>query len=437
MHIKLGGKSLNQSIILAKRIMNDKNSQQRNEKKHRKLIRSPEKLSPCEFDPFYNPSLLSASANVFINTNQFQPTTNHSRSSPTKTYNDQFPPQQQFWFNNESPQHQQFSSNATLPPSSSSPSIALHRKPSITIKYSKDDDLHHTSSTSSLAHHQKISKSIDLNHPFIMTSSTISSEMKDQMSNNFLINFPGCYDVNTSSSTLSLKNQQHQQQQQIIEKNLSPFNYNDEFNNSSNVYNTTKSTDIYHQSSPVSQSSLNLNLIVNQHQQQQQQQQIIPKSICGGQIVFNSNNPFLNDNFDSITSDISGNDGNKLDNFFNIDDSNDSELLFLSDEVTTTTTIEHGMLMKENDDNLNEQDEQVLKNKREKFSNASPTMKICLVVSPPTNKLFQVSIFDCDTKSYRFIFCRFWRLSFFSILLPFCTFLEGYKKNKFFRLPSR
>ncbi|XP_070495014.1 uncharacterized protein [Chironomus tepperi] len=366
--------------------MNEKNPQQRNEKKHRKLIRSPEKLSPCDFDPFYNPSLLSASANVFINTNQFQPTTNHSRSSPTKTYNDQFPPQQQIWFNNESPQHQQFSSNATLPPSSSSPSIALHRKPSITIKYSKDDDLHHTSSTSSPALHQKISKSIDLNHPFIMTSSTISSEMKDQMSNNFLINFPGCYDVNSSSSSLSLKNQQ-QHQQQIIEKNLSPFNYNDEFNNSSNVYNT-KSTDIYHQSSPVSQSSLNLNLIVNQHQQQQQQ--IISNSICGGQIVFNSNNPFLNDNFDSITNDISGNDGNKLDNFFNIHDSNDSELLFLSDEVTTTTTIEHGTMMKENDDNLNQQDEQALKNKREKFSNASPTMKICLVVSPPTNKLFQL-----------------------------------------------
>ena len=419
MHIKLGGISLKHSIILAKRIMNDKNPQQRNEKKHRKLIRSPEKLSPCDFDPFYNPSLLSASANVFINTNQFQPTTNHSRSSPTKTYNDQFPPQQQIWFNNESPQHQQFSSNATLPPSSSSPSIALHRKPSITIKYSKDDDLHHTSSTSSLAHlahHQKISKSIDLNHPFIVTSSTISSEMKDQMSNNFLINFPGCCDVNTSSSSsLSLKNQQ--QQQQIIEKNLSPFNYNDEFNNSSNVYNTTKSTDIYHQSS---QSSLNLNLIVNQHHQQQQQ--IIPNSFGGGQIVFNSNNPFLNDNFDSITSDISGNDGNKLDNFFNINDSSDSELLFLSDEVTTATTT----LMKENDDNLNQQDEQVLKNKREKFSNASPTMKICLVVSPPTNKLFQVSIFDCDTKTYQFLFCRFCEAFFLSFLLPcFAQFMRG------------
>lgn len=368
--------------------MNDKSPQQRNEKKHRKLVRSPEKLSPCDFDPFYNPSLLSASTNVFINQYQTKTatttTTNQNRSSPTKTYNDQFPPQsqQQIWISNESPNHQYiYHQHTSLPPSSSTPSIALHRKPSITIRtISKDDETIKSSPSppSSLAHHQTISKSIDLDHPF-MTSSTISSEMKDQMSNNFLINFPQCYDVTSSS-----KNQQQQQQQQqqyIIEKNLSPFNFNDEF--------TTNSSNIHHnQSSSISQSSLNLNLIANQ-------QQVISDSICGSQIVFNSNNPFLSDNFDCITTDNGGN--KKFDNFFNIDDSNDTELLFLSasDEVmtTTTTTTTTAVMKDENEEDLNQQDEHSLKNKREKFSNASPTMKICLVVSPPTNKTFQVS--DC------------------------------------------
>lgn len=362
--------------------MNDKNTQQRNDKKHRKLVRSPEKLSPCDFDPFFNPSLLSASANVLIN--QFQTTTTttaatnqKNRSSPTKNYNDQFPPPQQqlFWLSNESPQQ---ISNTSLPPSSSTPSIALHRKPSITIRtISKDDDIitpptleqHHHHH-----HHQSISKSIDLTHPFT-TSSTISSEMKDQMSNNFLINFPRCYDVSSSQSLN--KNQQHQ----VIDKNLSPFNYNDEFTtNSSNVYNN--------QSSPVSQSSLNLNLLANQ---QQQQQQVTSNS---GHIVFSSNNPFLNDNFDSIMTDTSGDCGH---NFFNIDDSNDSEVLVLtSDEVVTTTT---RTKLLNDDDDLNQEDEQSLKNKREKFSTASPTMKICLVVSPPTNKTFQVSNLMCSTKA--------------------------------------
>lgn len=234
--------------------MCDKNLHQRNEKKHRKLVRSPEKLSPCDIDPFANPALLTASTNIFINaTNEFQTTKNqqNSRTSPTKScYNDQFPPQQ-VRFNNDSPahthqqqqylqqQHQhQYFPISTLPPSSSSPSIALHRKPSITIKYSKDDDLNQSPA---LSHRQQISKSIDSNHPFIMPSSTISSEMKDQLSNNFLINFPGLYNPNSSPSLIlssSLINshpqqQQHHntQQQQLIEKNLSPFNYNnDEFN---------------------------------------------------------------------------------------------------------------------------------------------------------------------------------------------------------------
>jgi hypothetical protein len=101
-----------------------------------------------------------------------------------------------------------------------------------------------------------------------------------------------------------------------------------------------------------------------------------------GQMIFNSNNPFLNDDFDAIVSD-GGNCG--AENFFNVD--NKSDLFFLPS--TSSVDTNNGMSRNESE----EQDEQLLKNKREKFSNASPTMKICLVVSPPTNKLFQVSQF--------------------------------------------
>ncbi len=96
------------------------------------------------------------------------------------------------------------------------------------------------------------------------------------------------------------------------------------------------------------------------------------------QHVFHSNNPFLCDNFDDANScDVVGEE-----NFFNVDDSADTELLFLpDDELTTSVTTKN-----------DEIESQLLKNKREKFSNASPTMKFCLlVVSPPSNKLFQVS----------------------------------------------
>lgn len=293
--------------------------QQRNEKKHRKLVRSPEKLSPCDYDSYPNPSLLSASTNVFT-TNPIpasSPSSNH-RSSPTKllsntkTFNDQFPPptqHQQVW-----KEQQHF---ITIPPSSSAPSIALHRKPSITIKYSKDENLPRNESNAD-------QKSNNNN-----TSSRNSHE-------NFLINFNA---------------DQHQ--------NLSPFNYDEIISSNCDIHHTQLPS-----SSPTS-ASLNLNLINQSHFDTQSPQKI----------VFHSNNPFLCDNFDDASScDVGGGE-----NFFNVDDTNDTELLFLPDDELTT----------KND----EIETQLLKNKREKFSNASPTMKFCLlVVSPPSNKLFQVSV---------------------------------------------
>lgn len=324
--------------------------QQRNDKKHRKLVRSPEKLSPCDLDPSFNPSFLSSSKNIFTAIQS------NSRSSPTRSYNDQFPPQQ-VWLNSNIPSNVDHSTPpssapSSLPFSSSTPSIALYRKPSITIKYSRDEGNKSETSShghqSSLTHHQKISKSIDSNHPFPNTIST--TEHADQMSNNFLTNF---------ENVQRCLNKAAEKQQ-----SMNFFGIADDVSGST----VTSTCDIFQQQifahSPTSQ-SLNLNLINQIHNE---------TSATGGQIVFSKNNPFLNDTFDAITT-HEDEGGGKIDaSFFNVDDSHESELLFLNEDAVACADI----------------DENSVRNKREKFSNAS-TMKICLVVSPPTNKMFQVS----------------------------------------------
>lgn len=336
-----------------------KTSHQRNDKKHRKLVRSPEKLSPCDLDPSFNPSFLSSSTNIFTAIQS------NSRSSPTRSYNDQFPPQQ-VWLSSNLPSNVDHSTASSapssLPFSSSSPTIALYRKPSITIKYSRDEGNKSETSShghqSSLAHHQKISKSIDSNHPFPNTIST--TEHADQMSNNFLTNFE-----NVQKSLHTIEKKQKQQNQ----PSLNLFGFTDNFHSS----NHATACDIFQQQqtiahSPTSQ-SLNLNLINQIHNE---------SGACktGGQIVFNKNNPFLNDTFDAIIA-HEDEGGGKIDaSFFNVDDSNESDMLFMTEKGSNEASIDI--------------DENSLKNKREKFSNAS-TMKICLVVSPPTNKIFQVS----------------------------------------------
>jgi hypothetical protein len=349
--------------------------QQRNDKKHRKLVRSPEKLSPCDLDPSFNPSFLSSSTNIFTAIQS------NSRSSPTRSYNDQFPPQQ-VWLNSNIPSnvdHSTAPSSApsSLPFSSSTPSIALYRKPSITIKYSRDEGNKSETPShghqSSLAHHQKISKSIDSNHPFPKTIST--TEHADQMSNNFLTNFENV------QRCLSSANEKHQQQQPP-RPSTNLFGFTDELSGS----NTASKCDIFQQQqifahSPTSQ-SLNLNLINQIHNESG-----TCKIATGGQIVFSKNNPFLNDTFDAITAHEDEGGGGKIDaSFFNVDDSNESELLFLTEKAPGEACTEI--------------EENSLKNKREKFSNAS-TMKICLVVSPPTNKMFQVSTRFVDVVSRR------------------------------------
>lgn len=315
--------------------------EQSNDKKHRKLIRSPEKLSPCDLDPPFNPSFLSTATNIFAVTQS------NSRSSPTKhLHNDH---------HISAPYHFQqvrvepaTAASSSLPPSTSTPAIALYRKPSITIKYSKDDEAPAGHQSSSLAHHQQISKSIDSNHPFTRTIST--KENADQMSNNFLINVNSCR-IASQPPTATFLSEAYQKQQQAAQ-----------------IFGT----------SPTSQ-SLNLNLYQSDH-----------NSVAGGHITFNSNNPFLNDTFDAITAHEDEGGGKINTNFFNIDDNNESELLYLAENTETG----EGDVM----------EEQLLKNKREKFSNAS-TMKICLVVSPPTNKLFQVSLIEGFMSQSQLFWC--------------------------------
>lgn len=97
-------------------------------------------------------------------------------------------------------------------------------------------------------------------------------------------------------------------------------------------------------------------------------------------LVFKSNNPFLNESFDA--SEVSAANGsNFVENFFRMDDEEqfDGKMAFLSKTSASRQIITTAKSQEESSH---------LKNKREQFSNAS--MKICLVVSPPTNKFFQV-----------------------------------------------
>lgn len=111
-------------------------------------------------------------------------------------------------------------------------------------------------------------------------------------------------------------------------------------------------------------------------------------------LVFKSNNPFLNESFDA-TDASAANGSTFVENFFRMDDEEqfDGKMAFLSKTSASRQIITTAKSQEESSH---------LKNKREQFSNAS--MKICLVVSPPTNKFFQVS------KQCLHAFCSFWTL---------------------------
>lgn len=350
--------------------MNEKTlQQQRNDKKHRKLVRSPEKLSPCDLDPSFNPSFLSTASNFFGITSQ-----TNNKSSPTKHYNDQFPPC------NKLPTSFDPStascSTSSLPPSSSSPTIALHRKPSITIKYSsveKKPTETLSGHQSPTIHNQHILKVSDSSHSPLKTIST--KENADQTSNNLFVNVnnaPGYFSQTNTNLAPSKTFEEQQLHLKTQSRSTSPIDIRKQ-------PLLVQQPVISH--SPTSQ-SLNLCLLNSSNMVS------IDSNVNDQQpFTFNSNNPFLNDTFDAIIAHEDEGGGNIDTSFFSIDDTQQSEMLFLSDDTLLNQS--------------EEMEEQLLKNKREKFSNAS-TMKICLVVSPPTNKLFQVSMLKSLHRSILF-----------------------------------
>lgn len=256
-------------------------------------------------------------------------------------------------------------------PSSSSSSPIIYRNSSITLKHNKDETtVPNRILTESSQIYQQSTNSISIN------------ERVDQASNTYSVNFNSIpefsltndvkYFPQTNANIASKPQKEHKTDQ---ETNLIFFD-KDSNNISSKTSQSTITSPLFSQSE---QNQISI-LSHSSNTQQTLKLNLINQSCDNGQfiannpIIFNSNNPFLNDNF--ATSIDETKYGNEAVNFFNIDDIEDGEQYTTKDEDFSNTEqdgIEH----------------QLLKYKREKFSNAS-SMKICLVVSPPTNKLFQV-----------------------------------------------
>lgn len=332
-------------------------SKQRNDKNHRKLVRSPESVPPCDFDASLNPLLLSSTSSSVRQTSPVKSQNEFISSKPKEAWH---------------PQPQQHDENSSsLPPSLSAPSMTIFRKPSISIKCSEEerDQISRASASSfmgnqsSLMLHQVNSKSIDSSCLLNRTIS-VTQEQVDQASNNFLTK-----NNSPHHNVVSPIRTPQQQQQQFHHHHQSWFS------DSSN-YGSTKH-DIYQQQQTEQHQqqrdygavefsmSTSMDANVISHTQTFTQSQPLTR----GQMIFNHNNPFLSDSFENTTSDVNG----KVDeSFFSIDDSNESDLLYF---------------VERSKNRLPEQSS--VRNKREKFSQNAST-KICLVVSPPTNK-FQVS----------------------------------------------
>lgn len=330
--------------------MNEKYKQQRNDTNHRKLVRSPDKLPPCDFDTLFHDTPATATAQFTtsaINSKKQHDTFTTSSSSRQKEA--------------RSPQshpypiacNQKSTGSTSLPPSLSAPSIALLRKPSISIKYSEDNcDIHQL----------EYSKFIDSTKTSSVAQQHQSELYVDQSSNN------------PSSPTGSNTNVNiHQQQQPCHQINQTQQQQYDWFADSSNSAASTK-FDIYlnqrqQQSSELSQSHDFASSFV---------QTAATAPPTRGQMIFNHNNPFL-DSFETSTTDVNG----QIDNgssFFNIDDANESNFLYLVE--TTSTAVTKTCVSSVEEEELS------LRDKRENF--ATTSTKFCLVVSPPSNK-FQVS----------------------------------------------
>jgi hypothetical protein len=394
--------------------MNEKNLIHRNDKKHRKLVRSPDRLSPCEAEN----AILSHSLNILSPSSHVtSPSSNmvyplKPSPQPPKSSDDclrnyenyinslyQLPPTA----SQQAPHIvEQYSNQAvvSLVPSASAPSIALYRKPSITISNSKSIEQQHSSfNITQLQSRQSTNLLADTNQQKI--TKMISSEQMDQKCNNFLKNFNSIPTCCLKNANIPPADSTQQIQQQSIKNNLNFQNPNQKKGVGYGVQDTKRSmsptalgtttnptavisstSDIYRNvfnHSPTSQ-SLNLNLI---NQTDDNELNLNKK------LIFNSNNPFLNDNFDEPVDTNCQNNKQCIDNFFKLDDESGDNYNYASNQcgiaqpIGLTPYIQTARSLGE-DESQNK-----LKNKREQFSNTS--MKICLVVSPPTNKFLQVS----------------------------------------------
>lgn len=362
---------------------------------HIRLVKSPDKQYLHDVDPLFSTLTSTSTFTVFPSENipvgHFSPVISpDSCCSLANNYTRSLLDHQSYK-QHPSVQHTPKAGSSTkvtsIPPSSFSPTI--DRKSSITPKYVKDDTVTNRI-PESLALYPSSSQIYQQS-----TNSISINKQVDQASNTYLVNFNSIPELSLTNdvkyfpqnNAASIQQQQPQplkEHKTDQETNLINFEAKDSNNISSKTSQSAITSDLYSQTdqnqlsvfshSPTTQ-SLKLNLS-NQSCDNEQFFANNNKNINNNNpIIFNSNNPFLNDNFGTSIDETKY--GNEAVNFFNVDDIEDGEEYTTKDEDEYLNTGQDGI------------EHQLLKYKREKFSNAS-SMKICLVVSPPTNKLFQV-----------------------------------------------
>lgn len=360
---------------------------------HIRLVKSPDKQYLHDVDPLFSTLTSTSTFTVFPSENipvgHFSPINSPDSSCSLANNYTRSLLDHHSYKQHPAPKAGSSVKVTSLPPSSSSPTI--YRKSSITLKYVKDETVTNQI-PESLALYPSSSQIYQQS-----TNSISINERVDQASNTYLVNFNSIPELSltndvkyishntTASSSTSIQQQQQQPHKEHKttdqETNLINFEAKDSNNISSKTSQSAITSDLYSQTdqnqlsvfshSPTTQ-SLKLNL---SNQSCDNEQFFANNNNNNNPIIFNSNNPFLNDNF--ATSIDETKYGNEAVNFFNVDDIEDGEEYKTKDEDEYLNTGQDGI------------EHQLLKYKREKFSNAS-SMKICLVVSPPTNKLFQV-----------------------------------------------
>lgn len=342
--------------------MNEKYSKhQQNEKNLRKLVRSPDIVQPRDFDTLFHPPSVSQ-ATVAIGKAQ------NDHQTPPPPVKSRSPQSQPCPISSGS---RKCTTSTSLPPSLSAPSIALLRKPSISIKHSEDDDCDsHKATTAQANNHQlEYSKLIDKS-----LQQQQQLQHVDQSSNK-------------SSSPINSNVNIHQQQQSSFHPTPQQLHnwFTDSKASPATVYDAGSAKfDIF----PQQQTQPSGHDRTTAHDFASSFVQTTAAAPTRGQMIFNHNNPFLSDSFEATATATSTSDVNG--SFFTIDDANESNFLYLVETTTTASSSSTTMAATKgsNGESSVEDEELSLKDKRENF--ATTSTKFCLVVSPPMNK-FQVS----------------------------------------------